>query len=441
MKNTNSTIKGATKFGATFVKRVLADNVPVINSFVGTVDEINDQKEKEELQSKLTQINETTSTTLAYMSNISNSLAVLSQKPSLNKIYDLANMLNSTIAANHKYDIEILTDKNKKELRITPKKGPIEFNIRLKVDTQRLEGMSCLGDLIESKIKEGKSVIFTEEEIEGFTFLDDEIRQFWGSHTFHELEFKPQISDLPFDFSFVVVNADIAYHDVKMGSIYTNGNEMILVSTSLPFEILIRLRMDIQEMTLSYHVDLENISVLYLDKLWTFLSAIKNGNTFLIKDSKRGTVMVEAPKVANFDINNSIVDFTRKLAIIDSTFYTNFTYPINVTNEDIRKINEIASIIENRQININSATSRFNAEELSKLIERYEEKGYFENWCAYIPMSYELFGKNIDLGEGRVIFKKAFIRENITQLKREISQKKNIETTFVPGDEGAQIIF
>ncbi len=443
MKKNISTIKWMVNLGTAFGKRVIADNVPVLNSVVGAFDDIKEEKEKEELDKELAQINETTSTTLDCVSNINNLVPIFVQKPSLNKIYELANMLSSTIKDNKKYDIEIITNQNKKTLRITPKKDSIEVNVRLKVPTEKLEGLSSLEELIENKIKEGKSVIFTEDEIESFTYLDAEIRQFWDSHPrFRELKFMPQIEQIPFEFSFIVENTEIAYHNVKMGQIYKDENEATLVSTNLPFEILLRLRPDVQKLTIKLHVEFENNTILDLDKFWQFLSALNDGNKLVIKDSKRGTTFLETYEIPNFVIDTTMANFIRKLAMIDRVYYTGFTFPENVTNEDIRKINEIVFIIENKYMQITDAKSSFVSEELDKLITKYEEKGYFDNLNAKIPISYDLFGKKIDMGMGRVLFKKAFIRENIVQLKKEISRKKEIDITFITGDdEDARIIF
>ncbi|MDK2826959.1 MAG: hypothetical protein PWQ44_2139, partial [Methanolobus sp.] len=58
-----------------------------------------------------------------------------------------------------------------------------------------------------------------------------------------------------------------------------------------------------------------------------------------------------------------------------------------------------------------------------------------------IPVSYDLFGKSINVGEGRIFFEKAFIRENIDILKQEICKKEEIKMTFVSGNSDAKILF
>ncbi|MDI3485616.1 MAG: hypothetical protein PWQ50_836 [Methanolobus sp.] len=442
MKKETSGMKGVTRVGMAVGKRLIADNVPIINSVIGAVDDLNAQKEKEELDARIAQIERTTSTTLDYVSDFSELLPILTQKPSLNKTYSLANILSSTIKDNPNYDIQIITNQNKNELRIIPKKTPIEVSLKLKMPIEKLEGLSSLEELIESKIKERESLIFTEEEIESFTFLDSEIASFLDTHpNFHELEFKPQIEPIPFDFSFVVENTQIAYHDVKMGRVYKNEKEATLVSTNLPFEILLRIRPDENKLNLKFHVELENTPILDLEKFWQFLSVLNDGNNLIIKDSKRETTIVKTSDIPNFVIDTEVANFISKLAMIDKAYYTNFTYPESVTIEDINVINNLVSIIKDKHLKINHVNLTVTSEEATKFIAIYEEKGFFENLFADIPVSYDLFGKSINVGEGRIFFEKAFIRENIDILKQEICKKEEIKMTFVSGNSDAKILF
>ncbi|WP_406662009.1 SEC-C metal-binding domain-containing protein [Methanolobus sp. ZRKC3] len=446
MKKTNSGIKGTIKnFGKTFGKRLIIDNakkVPIISSAIGAVEDLNGQKEKEEYDSKLNGIAETSSATLDYVANINSLAPIFDPTPSLRKIDWLASILRTTIENNQNYDVQVVSiEQNKRVLKITPKGNPIEFNIRFKVTKQKLEGLSSIEEFIESKIKEGKSAVFTEDDIESFTFLDDEIGQFWENGAFHELEFKPQISDIPFELSFIVKNTEFAYHNVKMGNIYKSENEATLVSTNLPFNILLNFRKDTPILNIKFDINLEEKSILDLNQFFGFLSALNEGNSLLLKDSKRGTVFLTTNETPQFEIDTATANLVQKLAIIDTVYCTNFTYPKFVTNYDTQIINEIVSIIENKCLILNSITATFDSEGMKGILDKYEENGYFENLCADIPLSYELFGKKINIGGGKVIFEKTYIRENILLLKKEASNKNAIEITFVSGDSDARIIF
>jgi hypothetical protein len=168
---------------------------------------------------------------------------------------------------------------------------------------------------------------------------------------------------------------------------------------------------------------------------------LNEGNPLILKDSKRGNVFFETSKPSQIEIDEDTLNLVRSLAIIDTVYCTNFTYPEYVTNNDIQQINEIISIIENKCLTINSVTSTFTSDVLAGVLNRYKEKGYFENLSTNIPISYDLFGKKINIGEGKVIFEKGYIRESIPLLEKEVSRKENIEITFVPGDSTSKILF
>jgi hypothetical protein len=446
MKKEGAGIKGTIKkFSKAFGQRLVIDNakkIPIISSAIGAVEDINEEDEKKNLHSQLTQIKETTSTSLGYISNMDSLAPIFDPISSLKKIDGLASILQTTIENNQNYDIQLVSiEQNKRILRVTPKEKPIEFNVKFKIPNQKLEGLSSIEELIEDKIKEGDSAVFTEDEIESFTFLDTEIGQFWENQTFNKLEFKPQISDIPFQFSFIVKNTEIAYHNVKIGSIYKNENEATLVTTNLPFDLLIRMKIDPPSLILKFNIDLKDNFILDINKFFNFLSSLNEGNPLILKDSKRGNVFFETSKPSQIEIDEDTLNLVRSLAIIDTVYCTNFTYPEYVTNNDIQQINEIISIIENKCLTINSVTSTFTSDVLAGVLNRYKEKGYFENLSTNIPISYDLFGKKINIGEGKVIFEKGYIRESIPLLEKEVSRKENIEITFVPGDSTSKILF
>ncbi|WP_292467252.1 SEC-C metal-binding domain-containing protein [Methanolobus sp.] len=438
----NLKIKEVAEFGTALGKNLLRDNVPILNSVVNAYEDINDQKEKEKLGAKLSLIDDKISATSDIVSSIEQSLPILSQEPTLNKIHGLANILSSTIIDNKKYDVRINTDQSRTELVIAPKKDNIVINAKLKSSSQRLEGISSLEELIYSKIKDGESITFTKDEIESFTFLDDEIRQFWSTQSnFDELKFMPHIVDIPAEFSLMTENVEMAYHNVKMGIIFQDENIITFVTTNLPFKMILKICKNGQEVTIKFHAKVENNNVLDLNKYWKFLSTLNESDKLTIRDSKRGTIFLETCNFPSIEINKAVVDFTRKLALIDTYYHTNFNYPEKITDEDIKIVNNIVVFLETKQLYVDSITLRVDSEFLSREIEKYEEKGYIENLETEITISYEIFGNKIDLGKGRVVFKKAFIRENTSILKRECSQKKSIDITLVPGDERAKVIF
>lgn len=350
---------------------------------------------------------------------------------SIEKLKSMLDFLDTETKSNPDFDIGYTNANGKREIKLTPKNKDLGIDIKFKLSHDKLNGKKDIAELINSELKNGNSIIFSEEEIEHFSIKNPQFENFG---TPLQIEITPIASGKSLYLTFLIGGTDLAYHDVEMKHIYKNGDEGSLMSQNLPFKFILNMQKDTTSMNLIIKTDWNEISILDLNKLLKFVSTLNEGHELVCKDSKRDKQLFSGQIHLNFEIDKGVMKLVENLAEIDTTFHVDFMYPEVVTTENLILIEDIISFIKHSYINtnINNFELTLRSYAMDEILRNYEKYGFVNNFVFTSQVTKNLFDKEICLGNGTISISKSMIQENTESLREKSKTSDEVKITLIP---------
>lgn len=426
-----------------FGKRLFLDHakkVPIVGSFINAVEDTNSDMKEKDTELDLEEMHGKMDYTVDSIAHLETMMPILSPQHNISKMAQLLTLLDIEAKNNPDFDINIVSLDDKKEVQLSPKNQDIKINVKLKFSVEELNGKKDLKEYIESKMKEGKTVIFTEDQIEELIINNPQFKNYEKPS---EIKFIPTSSNKPLTLDFLIEGTNLGYHDVKMKTVYGNGQEATLVSSNLPFEIMLYLSRDTQKAKFTARFDLDEIPILDLNKLLDFLSAFNNGKKVVCNDSRRGKTYFTSEVTSPIEIDGHLLDITRKLANIDIRFNLDLMFPKELKPVDYEAIAILNCFIDNNYIpfNIGDVDLDIDSEILNRIIGNYETDGFIDDFEITQKMYVTIFGNEIYLGEGKIEMPRVVFSDDAETLRQKIKASDKIAVTLIPLENKAKMIF